>query len=68
MAGRKSDFTLPTNTLDELFPLRRKGMKRSCQKLGIFRLRKSTIFPTTRLRCGKMRICFSLWKVSKSVA
>lgn len=68
MAGRKSDFTLPTNTLDELFSSQEERDEAKLSKLGIFRLRKSTIFPTTRLRCGKMRICFSLWKVSKSVA
>ena len=61
MAGRKSDFTLPTNTLDELFSSQEE--RESCLKSGIFRLRKSTISPTTRFRCGKMRICFSSWKV-----
>ena len=60
MAGRKSDFTLPTNTLDELFSSQEERDERNFPKSEIFRLMKSTISPTTRLRCGKMRICFSL--------
>lgn len=68
MAGRKSDFTLPTNTLDDLFSTQEERDEAKLQKSGIFRLLKSTVFPTTLFRYGKMRICFSLWKVSKSVA
>ena len=55
MAGRKSDFTLPTNTLDELFSSQEERDEAKLSKIRGF-------------RCGKMRICFSLWKVSKSVA
>ena len=68
MAGRKSDFTLPTNTLDELFSSQEERDEAKLSKIRDIPLEEIDDFPDTRLRCGKMRICFSLWKVSKSVA
>lgn len=68
MAGRKSDFSLPTNTLDELFSSQEERDEAKLSKIRDIPLEEIDDFLTTRLRCGKMRICFSLWKVSKSVA
>ena len=68
MAGRKSDFTLPTNTLDELFSSQEERDAAKLSKIRDIPLEEIDDFPDHPLRCGKMRICFSLWKVSKSVA
>ena len=67
MAGRKSDFTLPTNTLDELFSSQEERDEAKLSKIRDIPLEEIDDFPD-RFRRGKMRICFSLWKVSKSVA
>ena len=66
MAGRKSDFTLPTNTLDELFSSQEERDEAKLSKIRDIPLEEIDDFPDHPFQVREE--CFSLWKVSKSVA
>lgn len=68
MAGRKSDFTLPTNTLDELFSSQEERDEAKLSKIRDIPLEEIDDFPDHPFQVREdedMKIGGASWKISR---